>query len=896
MPVAPVRIGGSAQGPFFDTYAVLDSASEENLINRSLADEIGVFGEVLRTSVISATGTVTVSLTQRVNLFLKGYRTDFSHAIEALAIPHMTDLSDHIPSPKDISRNPHLRGIHIPVHPRRKVDLIIGIAESRMHFTHRSRVGAPNQLWASLTGLGWVLHGRDSNSGEIKELDSRVNVSHFEKTPENVSFVGEEDELLHLVRRGFHLDFNEAQYGLPSKMSRNDLKMLAKQRETVNFINGRYEIGLLWKTDPRSLPNNFVMAKRCLDHLGSRLLANPDLLEKYNDFIQGLFDNNQAELAPFLSGHGFVFWYLVHHPVLKKFRVVFNGAANFGGKSLNACLDKGPEHSSTLLGTLLRFRTFQFAITADIKGMFYNISLIESDRDFLRFLWWENGDPRQRIVEYRLTHQAPGLTSSPSNACFVLRQIAIDNRTNASPITLHSIRTSFYMDDWLPSFSSISEARTAVDEIRTLLTSAGLHLTKFVSNNAGIIENVPAVDRAPVDETRSPGTKEERKTLGIWWDADTDVLRIGVSLPTRAVTRRTVLSAIMSPFDPCGIVSPFLLDMRLLLQRLFKLALDWDTPIPTNERTLWLDWVQSLPQLEKITCPRVLIPRPNFDNVYLCTFCDASVKGYAAVSYIVCQYGETHSVSFALGKVRVAPGKTNLSIPRLELLGAVLAVEMARSIQTEMEVNFDTVYFWTDSLTVLHYILNPNLKLKLFVANRVAKILELSNDALWSHIRTNDNPSDLGSRGLKPGNPESVRPWLEGPAFLRQAKRFWPLTNGSGEVQPAPADLEIKVNVASIPALSPTAIETLDTLFQKYSTLDRLQTCTAWLLRYRAYLSGKLSPLDFLARITVPELADALISLIRAAQWTVFPHLMAAFHDPPIRRCSSLLYPRCRCS
>ena len=60
MPVAPVRIGGSAQGPFFDTYAVLDSASEENLINRSLADEIGVFGEVLRTSVISATGTVTV--------------------------------------------------------------------------------------------------------------------------------------------------------------------------------------------------------------------------------------------------------------------------------------------------------------------------------------------------------------------------------------------------------------------------------------------------------------------------------------------------------------------------------------------------------------------------------------------------------------------------------------------------------------------------------------------------------------------------------------------------------------------------------------------------------------------------------------------------------------------
>ena len=123
----------------------------------------------------------------------------------------------------------------------------------------------------------------------------------------------------------------------------------------------------------------------------------------------------------------------------------FNGAAPFQGKCLNDFLDKGPEHTISLLGTVLRFRRDRYAVTADIKGMFYNIRIPESDRDFMRFLWFQDGNPDNPIVEYRLTHQVPGLTDSPSNACFALRQLAEDNPAGVSEATCTAMRENFYM-------------------------------------------------------------------------------------------------------------------------------------------------------------------------------------------------------------------------------------------------------------------------------------------------------------------------------------------------------------------------------------------------------------------------------------------------------------------
>ena len=85
-------------------------------------------------------------------------------------------------------------------------------------------------------------------------------------------------------------------------------------------------------------------------------------------------------------------------------------------------------------------------------------------------------------------------------------------------------------------------------------------------------------------------------------------------------------------------------------------------------------------------------------------FSDASECGYGVVSYVRmenCQHN-VH-VAFLLGKARVTPLK-QVTIPRLELTAAVLAVRVDRILRAELQLQLEDSVFWTDSTSVLKYI------------------------------------------------------------------------------------------------------------------------------------------------------------------------------------------------
>jgi hypothetical protein len=78
---------------------------------------------------------------------------------------------------------------------------------------------------------------------------------------------------------------------------------------------------------------------------------------------------------------------------------------------------------------------------------------------------------------------------------------------------------------------------------------------------------------------------------------------------------------------------------------------------------------------------------------------------------------QRHS-SLVMGKARVAPLKT-VTVPRLELTAATLAVKVDKQIREELDIPIDRVIFWTDSTIVLRYIANTSKRFQTFVANRL---------------------------------------------------------------------------------------------------------------------------------------------------------------------------------
>lgn len=99
-------------------------------------------------------------------------------------------------------------------------------------------------------------------------------------------------------------------------------------------------------------------------------------------------------------------------------------------------------------------------------------------------------------------------------------------------------------------------------------------------------------------------------------------------------------------------------------------------------------------------------------------FSDASEHGYGTVSYLrlTADNHEVH-VSFVLGKARVAPLK-EMTIPRIELVAAVLAVKVGKMLRKEVELKLSQSTFWTDSQSVLKYIANEKNKISHFCSQQ----------------------------------------------------------------------------------------------------------------------------------------------------------------------------------
>lgn len=84
-----------------------------------------------------------------------------------------------------------------------------------------------------------------------------------------------------------------------------------------------------------------------------------------------------------------------------KLRVVFDASTKTTSRvSLNGCLKAGPIILEDLISILIRFRTDNIVLTADVAKMYRQITICQEQRD-LQLILWRNND-NDEIEHYRL--------------------------------------------------------------------------------------------------------------------------------------------------------------------------------------------------------------------------------------------------------------------------------------------------------------------------------------------------------------------------------------------------------------------------------------------------------------------------------------------------------------
>ena len=334
------------------------------------------------------------------------------------------------------------------------------------------------------------------------------------------------------------------------------------------------------------------------------------------------------------------------------------------------------------------------------------------------------------------------------------------------------------------------------------------------------------------------------RALGIYWHVEDDAFGFDVDVSRLSAmphTRRGILSVIASIYDPLGVISPFIMMTKIVLQELSRMQIKWDEKIPHMLQKTWNKWLQYLPLLSTFKIRRCL-KSPSLGrvaHVELHHFADASERGYGTASYIrIIDVSGRIECSLLGSKSRLAPIRS-ISIPRLELSAAVLAVRVNHSMIRALCASIDRVFFWTDSTAVLRYIRNTTSRFHVFVANRLAVIHDGSDPEQWHHVRSEDNPADYVSRGQVGPNFVNNSQWKDGPRFLWLTKNI--KTTYTDDLALLEDDSEVKRTSRAVCSLQVVSDELhpIRRLINYYSSCGRLTRAIAWLLRLKVYLRGK---------------------------------------------------------
>ncbi|KAG6454118.1 hypothetical protein O3G_MSEX008494 [Manduca sexta] len=563
--------------------------------------------------------------------------------------------------------------------------------------------------------------------------------------------------------------------------------------------------------------------------------------------------------------------HMTHHSVQRtestttKFRVVFNASVKTSsGLSLNDVMLCGPNLQQDLQSLIIKWRQYQYAFTADIEKMFRQIWIHEEDQKLQKIIW---RDARNvPIKEYQLTTVTYGTKSAPFLAMMTLKQLAIDEKPNyVGSQAADVLDQSFYMDDLLHGSHSIEAAKQLHDDLIRLLKSGGFNLRKWRSN---IPELSDDSYKSNNQDSFNFKQAEYTKTLGLCWNPHLDVFtfQYKIDQSLKPNTKRSLLSDISKLFDPLGWLAPLSTKLKIIFQNVWLSNISWDDQLPENIKTEWEKVKQDINNLNKLQIPRWIYTK-ECHKIELHGFCDSSIKAYACVIYGKINDGDKISIPLLVAKTRLVPVGKKISLPRLELSGALLLSRLMSKVKQCLS-NYQTeVYGWSDSMVVLGWLSGDPGRWKTFVANRVQEIINIMPRSCWRYIKSEHNPADCASRGITALQLIEHNLWWQGPSLLQN--------NCYKEIQQQYFTWyqEVKkakhVNVAE----HVTENSIIYQLLSKYSSFNKVIRILSWILRL------KYKPEHKQSFLSISELRRSRNIIIKNVQEATFAKEIISLRD-----------------
>ena len=688
-----------------------------------------------------------------------------------------------------------------------EVDLLIGMTEVSI-MPVRQAVKSGLALFTSQFGSGKLLGG--VTSGECFEPDSVMEmacvVAKTEPRGVTMDFLSSEAFGVDAPRRCStckgckECKFKNTQISYEEMTElthiENNLKLDVKKKKWIADYS--------YKQDPCILKDNYTQAFACMTSLEKRLKKN-DQVKQYDDQFnenvhRGVFKKITWDEAKKYTGPvnyiSIVEAYKEGPHSTTPIRLCMNSSMRFNGVSLNDVLMKGPAALNDILSVTLGFRSYQVAVVKDISKFYQSVLVGERDQHLRRVLHRPGGRDGDPDVYVTMT------ANFGDKIAGCVAQCALNSTaktfSDINPEAARRIISDSYVDDTITGAKDRESAVIISRDIDEIASMGGFHYKETVMSGDG------------------NGEDEPRKVLGLGWNSQLDTVYVGTKVNVSRkrkglkelpdieleqlvekfpviLTKRMVWRVVLGQYDILGLISVFTIRMKLIMKKLVEEMADvtdkrkWDMPVSEKIREDFIKVLKQLLVLRNTQFPRCVIPAGRDESKLpeILIMADGSQLAYCALAYLRVQMTDgSYQCRLIMGKTRVAPTK-KISVPRMELMAALMAVRLARTVQDGLR--FETEkrrYFFTDSSAVLGMLQKPSGAFQEFVGTRVGEITSKSDVTQeWFWIPTAENLADMGTRETV--QPEHIGPGSDyqmGRVWMTQARESWPTSQTPGKI------------------------------------------------------------------------------------------------------------------